>query len=429
MPPTLWNYGDIARLAPDPNTLQRARGISYALNRWQELEGNERIVWGIYLGGGHQRYQVAADLENTRFYCTCRSPQRPCKHALALPMLLLRSNDYFRVSYDPPDWIISQAGADTPAKKTTAKPVSAPSDSRMQSMQAGMEELQQRLQDIAERGLATLPREAAYWEDLAARMTDAKLPGVAARFRALIPFLATDEWYDRLLTTLADLYLLARAFARYENLPPDWQREVLTVAGVSIRRDQVLAEAAHDDRWLVVGIREAQEERLAYRRTWLLGESSGRMALLLDFNWDGRGYEQKWKPGMVFDGRLHYYPGSESLRAVVSRMTPAGEPFVGLSGAFHFTEWADQLSERLSRNPWSYALPCLLVAVTPTVEDDVFYLLDTQGAAYRLEGIAEETGYSLLAVSGGYPISLFGEWLDDKLYPLSLIEGDRIITL
>lgn len=425
----LWNYSDLARLAPDPVTLQRARGVSFALKNWLELAGNERIVWGQYEGGGHQRYRVAVDMEQERFYCTCRSPRRPCKHALAMPMILVRNNESFRVDYEPPDWL-SKAWTASSKPKKKPKVSEGPSDERLLRMQAGLIELEERLMQLIENGLATVDaQDQEFWEDIATRLTDNQLSGPAARIRSLLQQRPTDDWYDRLLATLSELYLLIRAFKRYHQLPPNLQQELLNVAGVSIRRDRVLQEPAVEDRWQVIGVKEGEErENLFSRRSWLLGESSGRLALLLDFNWNEQGYREEWPLGMVFDGKIHYYPGNYPLRALVSEHQAVHEPFAGLSGLFTFADWPDYLGSVLAGNPWLYNLPCLLAAVQPVVSDGQYWLVDTEGEALAMN-MPEQTFWTMMAVSGGHPISVFCEWENGAFRPLSIVMPEKIIDL
>ncbi|PHN04856.1 SWIM zinc finger family protein [Flavilitoribacter nigricans] len=425
----LWNYSDLARLAPDPETLKRARGISFALKNWLTLAGNEKLVWGEYEGGGHQRYQVAVDLEQARFHCTCRSPRHPCKHALAMPLLLIRSNEHFRVAYDLPDWVKK---AWSNASKTRKKPKvsTGPSDDRLLRMQGGLLELENWLTQIIENGLATIdPEDQQFWEDLAVRMTDSQLSGPAARLRSISQLPRDDDWYEAVLATLAELYLLIRAFKRYEQLPENLQQELLNVAGVSVRRDRVLTEPAVADRWLVTGIREEEEsENLAYRRTWLLGEETGQQALLLDFNWNQQGYRENWPLGMVFDGKLHFYPGSYPLRALVGDFRKVEEPFVGLSGIFNFSEWPEYLSRALAGNPWLQTLPCLLAAVRPVWREERQWLLDTEEQALSI-AIDDQAFWKIMAVSGGHPVSVFAEWENGRFRPLAVVMPDRVIEL
>lgn len=425
----LWNYSTLARLAPDPATLQRARGISFAIKNWLTLAGNEELIWGEYEGGGHQRYRVAVDLKQARFSCTCRSPRHPCKHALAMPMLLVRSNEQFRVTYDPPNWV---KGAWTTSSKPKKKPKvsTGPSDDRLLRMQAGLVELENWLVQTMENGLATIdPEDGQYWEDLAVRLTDSQLSGPAARIRYLQQLSRGDGWYEAVLATLSELYLLIRAFRRYYQLPEPLQQELLNTAGVSIRRDRVLTEPPVEDRWLVIGVREGEEsENLFYRRTWLLGEESGQQALLLDFNWNQQGYRESWPLGMTFDGKLHFYPGSYRLRALVGAFQQVKEPFEGLSGIFNFNEWPDFLGRALAGNPWLQTVPCLLAAVRPVWREDQQWLLDGEEQALQID-MDDRAFWKIMAVSGGYPVSVFAEWENGKFRPISVVLPDRVIDL
>jgi hypothetical protein len=297
-------------------------------------------------------------------------------------------------------------------------------------MQAGLLELENWLVQIIENGLATIdPENDQFWEDLAVRMTDSQLSGPAARIRALLQLPRGDAWYDAVLATLSELYLLIRAFRSYHQLPESLQQELMNTAGVSIRRDRVLTEPPVEDRWLVTGIREGEEsENLFYRRTWLLGEETGQQALLLDFNWNQQGYRESWPLGMVFDGKLHYYPGNFPLRALVAGFQKNEEPFVGLSGIFSFREWPDFLGQALAGNPWLHTLPCLFAAVRPVWENEQQWLLDNEDEALPLQ-IEDRAFWKIMALSGGHPISVFAEWENGSFRPISVVMPDRVVAL
>jgi hypothetical protein len=54
-------------------------------------------------------------------------------------------------------------------------------------------------------------------------------------------------------------------------------------------------------------------------------------------------------------------------------------------------------------------------------------VVDETGAALTL---APDTDiWQLLALSGGHPVRLFGEWIDERLHPLSVEIDDRLVAL
>jgi uncharacterized protein (TIGR02996 family) len=79
---------------PDPQSLQAAAKLADPDN-WLLLSRGKETAWGQIEGRDY--YEVYADLHSLETGCTCPSFKDPCKHALALLMLLAED----RVSYNP----------------------------------------------------------------------------------------------------------------------------------------------------------------------------------------------------------------------------------------------------------------------------------------------------------------------------------------
>ncbi len=68
-----------------------------------------------------------------------------------------------------------------------------------------------------------------------------------------------------------------------------------------------------------------------------------------------------------------------------------------------------------------------LGAVTVVPGDDGAVLVDVDGTALML---APDTDiWPLLALSGGRPVDLFGEWYDGHLHPCSLAADGRLVSI
>ncbi|SNY80631.1 hypothetical protein SAMN04244553_2202 [Nocardia amikacinitolerans] len=87
----------------------------------------------------------------------------------------------------------------------------------------------------------------------------------------------------------------------------------------------------------------------------------------------------------------------------------------------------DAHAAALGADPWLRTWPVLLREVVPVVGDAGWQVVDGQGAALPLA--PGEQPWSLLAVSGGYPVSVFGEWTVDGLVPISVFAVGEIIDL
>jgi hypothetical protein len=236
-------YDQIYALAPDTDTLQKARGVSYAGRKWQMIEGNEKLLWANYQTAPSLIHKVVADLERNEFGCTCRSPQRPCRHALALLMLLLRHDERIRVTYDPPDWVLKwKSNQNRKAKPTNAGSPLAKQTERIASkrylaMQEGVVELKQWLSNLVRQGLAVAKEQPLnFWDDFAARMVDAKLGSIGKQIRLAKSLLLEEDWHDRLLGLVADLHLFAQSFQQLDRLPDKFQDELISYAGVNVKK-------------------------------------------------------------------------------------------------------------------------------------------------------------------------------------------------
>ncbi len=426
----VWTYEQIAALSPDAAVLSRGRGISFARQRWMSQEGNEKLVWGEYKGGNDRIYRVAVLTGEPRFHCTCRAPS-PCKHVIGLLFLLQRENDIFRVTDEPPAWV--NAAFSTPAVKpvTPARDPGFQFDAkRIDQMKAGIGVLEEWLQNLIKQGFSAFadgPGNA--WEGIASRMVDAKLGGVARRIRLWGERSRRDDWHEFLLGETADLHLLCQAFNRMETLPPALQRDVLIAAGVNVKREEVWAQPAVSDKWLVAGQLTGVEEKLNYRRTWLLGEKTGRSALLLDFAWGNPpAYDTQWVPGSVLEGELCFYPGSYPIRAIVKGFGYSDQPYETPAGNAGWRAFQKTLALALAANPWTGIFPAFLQGVIPAMHGQILHLVDKEGVSARV--ISGEKGpWPILALSGGHPISVFGEWDDGLLRPLSVFQDGRVVVL
>src|SRR5207244_3729529 len=78
-------------------------------------------------------------------------------------------------------------------------------------------------------------------------------------------------------------FLAVRAWRMRAELPEDVVADLRVVLGWSRRTDEVLAGDRVRDRWHVIGLRQDGDERLLSQRTWLRGEGTGEVVVVLDF--------------------------------------------------------------------------------------------------------------------------------------------------
>ena len=149
-------------------------------------------------------------------------------------------------------------------------------------------------------------------------MVDAQAPGVARVLREMGTLPATGEgWPERLLERMSRLHLLIEGYRRIGTLPEPTQADLRTRIGWPLKEEDVLHGEGVRDRWLIVGQRTDQEDRLRVQRTWLMGEGTSRSALVLQFAHGSAPLDGSLVPGSAFEGEVVFYPGSFPLRALV----------------------------------------------------------------------------------------------------------------
>lgn len=436
---TTYTREQILALAPDAQVAAAGQSLAQPI-KWQAVGRNESVIWGSHQGSGSSPYLVAVDLAGPAFKCSCPSRKRPCKHALGL--FLVVTNHPYVVSDAPrPEWVQEwSAGRAKTAEKAEPKagkreqPVSAeqparPSARELQRekrVQEGAATLARWLDDLIRQGLGSAEQQPpSFWEAQAARLVDAQAPGLARRVRALGALPHSGEgWPARLLAQAAQLHLLLEGYARLATLPPELQQEIRREIGWTQDQDALRGQPGVRDQWLVVGQRQTEEDRLRVQRTWLWGVQSQAGALVLDFAPPGRPLECSLVPGTALDAELVFWPGATQQRALVKaqdRLTQLRD----LPGYATINAALAAYGAALAANPWLDRWLVPLTGIVPTRQGQDWLLRDGAGCALPLR-VADEDGWRLLALSGGRPLALTGEWDGERLTLLSVWDGARL---
>ena len=418
----------VLAMAPDEASIKAARGLA-SPGKWQTLGFDDVSAWGLCQGSGSKPYQVKIDLSGPVGSCSCPSRKIPCKHALALLMLMAQHRDAFSGDARP-DWVSewlegrrqrAEKKEENRAKKKSAAPPSPKKEAaRLERMRSGLEELTRWMNDQVRQGLSSLSGHYEEWDRLAARMVDAQMPGVAAALKALSPLVdGDDDWPAEVLGRLGSLQLLVEAFSRLESLSPAQQADVRAALGYLPDKDSVLAGSdIVADAWSVIGVSVAEEDRLWRRRVWLYGRESGRLALILDFSHGTRSFEPVFLPGDTARMTLAFYPGSSPLRAVVAD-GPVAVPDAGPLPCRTLDEALDDMAARVAANPWQSPLP-LFFGGAHLVRGENGWQLACGGNRLMPLAVDDAEAWNMLAVSGGRPLTVCGEWNGTTLLPAGM---------
>jgi hypothetical protein len=462
--------GQTLALAPDALSASAGQRLAVA-TAWSGLGHDDRAVWGACRGSGRAPYQVACDSWGPAYRCTCPSRKFPCKHAIALLLLWAREPPAVAAAAPPAEvgaWLASRATMATPgalervaadgalARVDEASPdrvapevgsgagaaggvvpevdpeaVAARAAKRVARIVAGMEELDRWLHDLVRQGLGRAPSlPYAFWDDMGARLVDAQAPGAAARVRNLAGVVRSGEgWPARLLAQMARLHLLAAGWRHLDSLPEPVRADLRTAAGWPWPAEEILAAGPRQrDRWYVLARSVTDDERVRAQRSWLWGLESGRIGVLVDFARPGATFSWELWPGSVLDAEIARYPGSAPLRVLVAERYGESESEGAPPGWGDLGEVAAARGRALAADPWLPRWPVSLTAATPDGEPGAWRVVDRAGRQMPL-ATDDHTAWKLLAVSGGHPVALLGEWEEDRLRPLGVWVDDEMVVL
>ena len=438
-----WTVEQALALTPSSSVRAAARPLAAPV-RWARLERSDRAVWGLIKGSAKEPYAVQIDISGPALRCSCPSRLHPCKHAVALALLLPLQPEAFSESDHPgwvSDWLSSrderQARVDSRREARPADPEalavarSKRAQERVHKVDAGVAELRLWLSDLVRNGIASAPGQPlSYWSHMASRMIDAQAPGLARRINTLSVLAHSGTgWADRVAEEIGDIFLLLEGWRRLEGMPAALAAEVRTWIGFTVSREEVIATGPRvADHWLVVGRRVYLEERLQTQRTWLLGMASGRAALELEFAAPGERVERSLAVGSHFDAEVAFSPGTLGHRGFVtgpidlrSDATPVPSTGTTITGALN------DVANAIAVSPWARSVPVLLEGVTPILGTPNV-LRDETGDEVAIR--SEFAGiWQLVSVSGARPARVFAECDGMSVMPFAAWDGARVVGL
>ncbi len=455
-----WQVEQVLALAPKPTSVAAAQPLAVP-GRWVALGCDDRAVWGRCIGTGAEPYECMVDHVAVGMRCSCPSRSHPCKHTLALLLLWARGHV---ARGDAPrfaaGWLAGRAGteiaeiaeiaevAEVGAEPVAAQPDAASStndtasppdsavperdpsqsrDDRVARMSAGLAELDRWLDDRMRTGLAD-PALGAYrtWDQLAARLTDAQVGGLANRVRRLAGAVgAGPQWHERVLAEMGVLHLLAVGGRHLGDLPPRLADSVAAAVGWQIRQTDILAGVPTTDHWLVMGRSDVREDRIEVRRIWLLGRESGEWAMVLSFAAYQQTLDTSFAIGTSLHADLFRYPGAVALRVLVGPRHAPPEPCPSVP-AVGVRQACEQIGAALALEPWLDRYPVCVIAAPARVEGR-WVLTDADGSLPIVDG-TPGIG-ALLSCSEGRLVPVTVEWTPGGLVPLTVHLPDRTIDI
>lgn len=114
-------------------------------------------------------------------------------------------------------------------------------------------------------------------------------------------------------------HLLLRAQNRVESLPPELSADIAALLGIHLRRQEVIEHSLDgllDQQW-VLGVRRRIQDGLIARRTWLLGQGSGRLGYILDFAPSADRLPPALPLDVSLEARVVFHPSTVPQRCIL----------------------------------------------------------------------------------------------------------------
>src|SRR5581483_979140 len=426
-------------MAPDASSSAAGKKLANAKN-WKNLGQSPEALWGECQGSA--LYQVRVDLSSLTIQCSCPSRKLPCKHGLGLLLLAVTTPSTVPTT-EPPEWITAwlekraatnkrkeaKTEAKEPANGESTAAQKKTAEKRLSQVTMGIDRLDLWLNDIVRNGLGKLETQPAkFWASQKALMEDAQAKGLANRIARMadIPN-SSPDWPEKLLAHLGQLALLTQAFRRLDQLDPALQEDVRQLIGWSLKEDEVIARGEKvTDNWLIVGQTTVDEDRGRSQRTWLLGATSKRQALLLQFSFAGAAFAEQYPIGIQQIADLAFWPGAAPQRAILTarrgNVSAITEP---LPAAETIEDFFAEVATTLALQPWRDRFLCTLHNVIPACTGDQWYICDS---SHQMLPLAEEH-WKLMALAGGNPVDFVGEWDGEALLPLAILADHKYYAL
>jgi cell wall-associated NlpC family hydrolase len=436
-----WTLEQIQSFAPDTASFAAGQKLGKP-GAWLMTGESENALWGECQGSGKNPYQIRIDKREFAYRCTCPSRKLPCKHVLGL-LLLAANNPNAVPQKAEPDWIAEWLGGrDDRAQKKQEKAAAPPkpvdekaqakrAEQRQNRVTTGLEQFALWLNDIARTGIAGLERKpVSFWDDQAKRLVDAQAPALATRLQSIAEIPGSNaDWPEQLLGELGRLALLVEAYQHGDTLPDDLQSEIRQLIGWTIDQNELATSGETvTDCWGLLGQSYQQDGKIQTQRNWYYGVTSGRPLLLLQFAAGNQGFTEAHLPGSFGDGDAVYWPGTGKLRGKLLKreINQNAETMFPKLPAHTIVMFLESVADQLAVQPWQEIVPALLRDVIVCRNDASWGICDSER---RFLPLAGSDHWKLHAISGGHPVTLFGEWNGRTLAPLSIWANNKFYHL
>jgi hypothetical protein len=177
------------------------------------------------------------------------------------------------------------------------------------------------------------------------------------------------------------------------------------------------------DTWVVVGQSLDDESRIRVQRSWIVGRNTGRLALVLQYSPGQQPFPESIVPGVEQLGVLAFFPGALGLRAkFVSREGTVQDLEQRPPTLAAIDELLKAFADCHAKFPWLTLLGHTIRDAMLVPSEDRWALVDDTGHQLPVAG---NDYWRLLAISGGQPADIAGEWDGHLWRPVGMFSDGR----
>ncbi len=158
----------------------------------------------------------------------------------------------------------------------------------------------------------------------------------------------------------------------------------------------------------MLGQRFTDDDNLRSLQQWLYGERTGAVVTYLAFAAGTQQPVPGLPAGRKTQATVALYPGTCPARVLIGERASGSEELGPLPGEPSWEAALNHVADCLSADPWADVIPLAVRSVT-VLPADQWLLRDTAGRALPVTAAAS-VRWGLLALSGGRPVDVAGEW-------------------
>ncbi|MCQ2973530.1 MAG: hypothetical protein MJ211_01820 [Bacteroidales bacterium] len=280
---------------------------------------------------------------------------------------------------------------------------------RLNNMVAGAIDFKLRLTDWLRMGFINISENIDNFIGPAIeRLVDAQLVGFVNILSEIVDYDFSDDVYKYLLTNkFVYLYTLCDSLINIKNLSPEWQTEILVIAGVNVSKADILKFQPVNDLWMVLAVEnnKIKFNNISKKTVWLVGCTSKKIACNIQFYKSDFHDEFNLNSGTYITSDFYFYRGIHSMRVLAPKWNFSNSSFA--PNAFNGINIALKIFRKIvSENPFISQIPLIVSGLIFGLRNNKYCVSDVDNNVMPLQ-ITENEVINLLCFTAGKPFSAF----------------------